>query len=88
MGGNKDQRTSLALEEAKGLLERYRSKGLIFRYSGPEREGPTYVFTAYVSGSEPADEMYEDLAVEFVRISRKHGVTVLLDVEEFSGCEE
>lgn len=87
MEESKDQMTNLALEEAKTLLERYKSRGLIVRYSGPEREGPIYVFTAYTLSPKATEERYEDLAVEFVRISRKYRVTVLLDVEECSGGE-
>ncbi|GAA6732530.1 hypothetical protein [Thermus brockianus] len=71
-----------ALGEAISLLEAYRARNLITRYNGPEKEGPIYVFTAYVPSPEAVDERYNDLAVEFVRLSRKHKVTVLLDVEE------
>lgn len=71
-----------ALGEAISLLEDYKARNLITRYNGPEKEGPIYVFTAYVSSPEAVDQMHDDLAVEFVRLSRKHKVTVLLDVEE------
>lgn len=45
------------------------------------------MFTAYTLSPKATEERYEDLAVEFVRISRKYRVTILLDVEECSGGE-
>ncbi|ABU96852.1 hypothetical protein P23p19 [Thermus phage P23-45] len=81
-GGAKD----LALQEARSVLERYRSQNLILHYEGPHDEDGVAIFTAYVASHEEAERRYADLAIELVRLSRKHGVTMLLDVEVERTC--